>query len=50
MEVPPHLASEEFFEEVFQKLAPGGWLIAVGGDRMGAWRRARHLERVRPPA
>ena len=32
MEIPEHLCSKEFFEEVRRKLVPGGWLcINVGG-------------------
>lgn len=32
VEIPAHLASLEFFDEVFERLAPGGWLgVNVGG-------------------
>ncbi|TAJ21476.1 MAG: hypothetical protein EPO68_04670 [Planctomycetota bacterium] len=32
IEIPPHLCSREFFEQVLERLAPGGWLaLNVGG-------------------
>jgi predicted membrane-bound spermidine synthase len=32
VEIPPHLSTTEFFAEVRERLAPGGWLVAnVGG-------------------
>ena len=56
MEVPPHLCSLEFFEQVEARLAKGGWLtINLGGfgldDRPGARRPSIRTspQRIRPP-